>query len=154
MNNKGFTFLEMIFAVAITLLLVSMATTSFTNYYRSLNAGEFAEQLATNINYAQSYASARDIRVQATFDRDLQRYNFQLIPPDALGNLFLPGTATREGSLPPGFTFAFDGSNPLEVTFNELGFPLAGQDIVLRLTTGSVTRTITIDHKTGLIVIG
>jgi prepilin-type N-terminal cleavage/methylation domain-containing protein len=153
-SNKGFTLLEMIFSMAIIGILLGTLLINFTDYYRSLNTGQFAEAFATDISYARDFSSARDKGLRATFDRDLRTYHFELIPPDPSGNLFLPGTAAREGSFPPGFTLAFTGSNPLQVTFNEQGIPLVPGDIILNLTAGDVTRTITINHKTGLLTIG
>ena len=153
MKNKGYSLLELIFTLAILGILMSIVVPNFSDYYRSLNTSEFADRLTMDISYARDYTAARGKNFQCLFDKDEHTYSFVVDPDGTDEPLFLPSTSTMEGSLPPGFTMAFEGDSPLEVTFTEQGIPVVDENITLTITGGGVTRTIIIDHKTGLVTL-
>lgn len=96
-NNKGFSLLEILIALALGAIIYGLFTATGKDSRRILD--ETADNIEKAINFAQDEASLRNsiVRVQFIFDREPQEYGVEAGPDDSF---VLPSaTGLDEGSL-------------------------------------------------------
>jgi type IV fimbrial biogenesis protein FimT len=62
-STKGFTLIELMFAIAVAAIVLSMAVPSFSTMIKNNKVVTESNQLITDINYARSEAITRGVRV-------------------------------------------------------------------------------------------
>lgn len=150
LKEEGFTLIELIMAIVILGITTALIIPRLTNV-GGANVGVVARQIQSHIRYAQEIAMSKYKAKGITFTPGQRDYSFS--PADDPTDP--PATQRR---IPSNSRVSIDstsnGANPVTFTFNSLGEPtsVAGSSVTLR-SSGGETRTITIQARTGRVII-
>jgi prepilin-type N-terminal cleavage/methylation domain-containing protein len=136
MNHKGMTFIEVIMLLAIIGILAAIIIPkiNFSTTSSRASVDGAAYSVASDIRYAQEFAMANRISKSVTFTSGSSVYAFT--PTNNLD---------PSGQLPSGVTII---SNYM-ITFNSLGEPITGGGGSVTITSGGLTKTISVVNYTG-----
>ena len=147
LKEDGFTLVELVMVLVI-LGLVGVAVIPKFNV-AGTNVSTVATQLRSDVRYAQEIAMSKHKVKSITFSPYQSSYSFS--PPDPTD----PSVTQRR--LPANsrvsITDTSNGGSPVTFAFNSLGEPTVGAGGWVRLSGGGVTKTITVEAKTGRAVI-
>ena len=155
-RNTAFTLIELIVVILITTILASIAITQWPGARINLNAQ--AQQLASDIRYTQTLAMSR--ATEYTLNVTATTYSITTGGGAAVNN---PITGSATVTLGTGITITISPTNLPNnlVTFNSLGEPYINTTAttalanaaVITLTSGGITKTITIQPQTGRVTV-
>lgn len=115
-NEAGFTLMEMIVAIAVSMIVLAVGTPSFLSWMPTIRLTSAARQVATDLQVARMKAISQNANNTVTFNTTSGTYTFTL------------GSDSRDiGQLYPGITIA-SASNPV---FSPRGTASAGVQISL-----------------------
>jgi prepilin-type N-terminal cleavage/methylation domain-containing protein len=135
-HSKGITLVEVITVLAILAILAAVVIPKLglpTTTSRASVDGA-AYMIASDIRYAQEFAMANRVSKSINFTSGSSIYTFS--PTNNLD---------PSGQLPSGVTL----SSNYTITFNSLGEPTAGGGGSVTVTSGGLTRTISVANYTG-----
>lgn len=122
-KQAGFTLMEMIVAIAVSMIVLAVGTPSFLSWMPTIRLTSAARQVATDLQVARMKAISQNTNNTVTFNTTTGTYTFTL------------GSDSRDiGQLYPGITIA-SASNP---QFSPRGTASAGAQI--SLNNGSVLK--------------
>lgn len=135
-NSKGMTFIELLAVLVIigilSAIVIPRLNLTFTSSRASVDGAAY--MIASDIRYAQEFAMANRVSKSVVFNSGSSVYTF--IPTSNLDST---------GQLPSGVTI---GGN-FTVTFNSLGEPTTGGGGSVAVSTGGLSRTISVVNYTG-----
>ncbi|MFQ5861922.1 MAG: hypothetical protein ACE5IC_02265 [Candidatus Brocadiales bacterium] len=147
LKEGGFTLLELIMLLVVLGLVALVVQPKFN--VSGTNVSAVARQIQSDIRYAQEIAMSKSKAKSITFTPDQSSYSFS--PSDPTDP---PATQQR---IPAKTRVSIDstsnGSSPVTFTFNSLGEPISGAGDWVRLNGGGVTKTITVEARTGRAII-
>lgn len=122
-KQAGFTLMEMIVAIAVSMIVLAVGTPSFLSWMPTIRLTSAARQVATDLQVARIKAISQNTNNTVTFNTTTGTYTFTL------------GSDSRDiGQLYPGITIA-SAANPV---FSPRGTASAGAQI--SLNNGSVLK--------------
>lgn len=133
-SNGGFTVLELLIAVAIASVLVTVAYTTWQKYSNQQRLRFSVIQVASGLREAEERAKAERKIYTVTFTASSSTYGIQRSG----------GGFVENAPLPPGVTPQATDT----VTFNAFGVPDAAHTITLQNSTG--TKTASVDAAGGI----
>ena len=118
-GTRGFTVLEIMVALAIVGLLVTLAATNYGQWATQTRLRTATEELTANLNLARMAAISRNRSVLVSFDP---------LSPSGIGSYraTTEGGITIVGSTTPPSGVHLEGSTPFVITFNALGLSSGG----------------------------
>ena len=141
-NSKGFTLIEVIAVLIIIGILAAIVLSriNFGGTSSTTSASGAANMIASDIRYAQEFAMASRLSKSIIFTNGSSTYTFNPASTgmDSSGQLQSIGATI-------GTTVTF--------TFNSLGEPTAGGGSSVTVSSGGITRTITVMQYTGKVSI-
>jgi prepilin-type N-terminal cleavage/methylation domain-containing protein len=106
-TTRAFTFIELLLAMTILAILVTMAVPSMGRSVRRLGLRDAALTLASNLRYAQTKAITEAAPVRVTFRQGSGEYYLETSSRDGAAPMTrVAGVAGRTFQLPEGVTFA------------------------------------------------
>ena len=142
LNPSGFTLIELIVVMIIIGILAAtvLPKIDFGSTSSTASAAGAANMIASDIRYAQEWAMANRISKSVAFTNGSSTYTFSPVSSgmDPSGQLQSVGATI---------------STTVTFTFNSLGEPTAGGGSFVTVSTGGVTRTITVTQYTGKVSI-
>lgn len=133
-SQRGFTMIELLIAVAIAAILVTVTYTHWRGYTAQQRLRYAAIQVATGLREAEERAKAERSVYTVTFTSSSETYTITRTS----------GGFNEKAPLPPGVTPAASDT----VTFSAFGQPDAAHTITLQSTAGS--RTASVDTVGGI----
>lgn len=76
-NQRGFTLIEMVFAMSLLVILSSLSVFIVTSQQTTLNENQFITQLEADLYYAQAFAIANQSLLQVKIYPNLNRYSIR-----------------------------------------------------------------------------
>ncbi|MGN8841464.1 competence type IV pilus minor pilin ComGD [Niallia sp. HCP3S3_B10] len=76
-NQRGFTLIEMVFAMSLLVILSSLSVFVVTSQQTTLNENQFITQLEADLYYAQAFAIANQSLLQVKIYPNLNRYSIR-----------------------------------------------------------------------------
>jgi MSHA pilin protein MshA len=144
LNPRGMTLIEVIVVMVIIGILAAtvLPKIDFGGTSSTASAGGAAYMIASDIRYTQECAMASLVSKSISFTSGQSVYTFPAT---------IPSTSSLDptGRLPSGVTIG----TTITFTFNSLGEPTAGGGSSFTVSTGGITRTITVTQYTGKVSI-
>jgi prepilin-type N-terminal cleavage/methylation domain-containing protein len=139
-NSKGFTLIEVISVMIIVAILAAtvLPRIDFGATSSTASANGAAYMIASDIRYTQECAMARLVSKSISFTSGQSVYTFPATTPST-------SSLDPTGRLPSGVTIGAT----ITFTFNSLGEPTAGGGSSVTVSSGGITKTITVVNYTG-----
>lgn len=153
MINRGFTLLEFLIVIAIILIIAGIVAPRFDFGLRSQRLEADSKELASNVTLAQQYAIGQK-KSHRYYGVVFYNGGYRIVPysdPDTpLGPVFVPSSNVN-GDIP--FSEGISISGAEDIIFDSRGSTLLPNDIQIVLSIDSATKTITITHLTGHVIV-
>ena len=139
-NSKGYTLIEVISVMIIVAILAAtvLPRIDFGATSSTASANGAAYMIASDIRYTQECAMARLVSKSISYTSGQSVYTFPATPPST-------SSLDPTGRLPSGVTIGAT----ITFTFNSLGEPTAGGGSSVTVSSGGITKTITVVNYTG-----
>jgi prepilin-type N-terminal cleavage/methylation domain-containing protein len=139
-NSKGFTLIEVISVMIIVAILAAtvLPRIDFGATSSTASSNGAAYMIASDIRYTQECAMARLVSKSISFTSGQSVYTFPATTPST-------SSLDPTGRLPSGVTIGAT----ITFTFNSLGEPTAGGGSSVTVSSGGITKTITVVNYTG-----
>jgi len=146
---RGFSLLEVVLVLAITVTLASIALPLYSRAAVRHQADLAARRVATDLRQAQSYARTASASCTVTFTTGTEKYELSGVASfdGAPGNYIVDLTAEPYDAVLVSADFGGSG----QIIFDGWGTPSNGGTVVLGV--GSESRTIILDGETGEVTI-